>query len=102
MRTLVVALLGVVALAACITPDRPPSAAVRELAPTGKLRVAINYGNGVLAQRGPSAREPRGVSADLARELAKRLQVPVEFLTYDAAGKVTGDAARNVWDIAFV
>jgi polar amino acid transport system substrate-binding protein len=100
MRKLVVALA--VLLAGCVTPDRPSSSVVRDLAPTGKLRVAINYGNSVLAQRGPSAGEPRGVSADLARELAKRLQVPAEFLSYDAAGRVTDDATRNVWDIAFV
>ena len=69
-------------LAACVTPEVAPSSVVRELAPTGKLRVAINYGNSGLAQRGPSLSEPRGVSADLARELAKRLQVPIEFVSY--------------------
>src|SRR5947207_15623416 len=85
-------------LAACVTPDRPGSSVTRELAPTGKLRAAINFGNTVLAQREPFG----GVSVDLARELAKRLGVPIEFVTYDAAGKVTADAANNVWDIAFV
>jgi polar amino acid transport system substrate-binding protein len=94
--------LAVLFLASCVTPDHPSSSVVRDLAPTGTLRVAINYGNAVLAQRGPSAAEPRGVSADLARELAKRLQVPVAFLTYDAAGRVTDDAPKNVWDVAFV
>lgn len=89
-------------LAACVTPDHPGSTVVKELAPTGKLRVAINYGNGVLAQRGPSAAEPRGVSADLAREIARRLQVPAQFVSYEAAGRVTDDATKNVWDIAFV
>ena len=59
-----------------------PPEAVKELAPTGKLRAAINYGNGVLAQKGADG-EPRGVSADLARELAKRLGVPLEFVTFD-------------------
>jgi polar amino acid transport system substrate-binding protein len=85
-------------LAACVTPDRPPSAAVRDLAPTGKLRAAINFGNTVLAQREPFG----GVSVDLARELARRLGVPVEFVTYDAAGRVTADASKGVWDVAFV
>jgi polar amino acid transport system substrate-binding protein len=85
-------------LAACVTADVAPSSVVRELAPTGKLRAAINFGNGVLAQREPFG----GVSVDLTRELAKRLRVPIEFVTYDAAGRVTDDAAKNVWDIAFV
>jgi polar amino acid transport system substrate-binding protein len=42
------------------------------------------------------------VSVDLARELARRLGVPLELVTYDAAGKVTGDAKSGKWDIAFV
>ena len=60
------------------------AAIVKELAPTGKLRAAINFGNPVLAQKDPATGEPRGVSAELARELAKRLAVPIEFVTFDA------------------
>jgi polar amino acid transport system substrate-binding protein len=75
--------------------------AVKELAPSGKLRAAINFGNPVLAQRGPNG-EPRGVSAALARELAKRLNVPVDFVTFDEAGKVAEAASQDKWDIAFL
>jgi polar amino acid transport system substrate-binding protein len=75
--------------------------AVRDLAPGGKLRVAINFGNPVLAQRGPNG-EPRGVSAALARELAKRLNVTIDFVTFDEAGKVAEAAAQDKWDIAFL
>jgi polar amino acid transport system substrate-binding protein len=75
---------------------------VTELAPTGKLRAAINFGNVVLAQKDPASGEPRGVSAELARELAKRLGVPIEFVTFDAAGKVFDALARGAWDIAFM
>jgi polar amino acid transport system substrate-binding protein len=77
----------------------PPPEAVKDLAPTGKLRAAINFGNPVLAQRGPSG-EARGVSVDLAHELAKRLGVPLQMVFYDAAGKVT--ASLKEWDVAFV
>ena len=97
METIAAAALSLL-LAACVTPEVAPSSVVRELAPTGKLRVAINFGNPVLAQRDPFG----GVSVDLSRELAKRLRVPVEFVPYDAAGRVTGHATKNVWDIAFV
>ena len=62
---------------------------VTELAPTGTLRAAINFGNSVLAQKDPATGEPRGVSAALARELARRLGMPISFTTFDAAGKVT-------------
>jgi polar amino acid transport system substrate-binding protein len=84
-----------------------PADAVKDLAPAGILRAAINYGNGVLAQRGPSEQEPRGVAADLARELAKRLAVPVHFVSFDGAGKVF-DALSAIppdpqaWDVAFL
>ena len=72
------------------------------LAPTGRLRAAINLGNPVLAQRNPTSGELGGVSVALARELARRLAVPVDLIPYDAAGKVTADSTRRVWDLAFV
>jgi polar amino acid transport system substrate-binding protein len=75
--------------------------AAKDLAPTGKLRVAINFGNPVLAQRGQDG-EPRGVSAALARELGKRLNVPIDFVTFEEAGKVAEAASQNRWDIAFL
>ena len=74
---------------------------VKELAPTGKLRAAINYGNSVLAQKGPDG-EPQGVSADLSRELAKRLGVPFDFVTFTAAGKAFEAAKANKIDVLFV
>lgn len=73
-----------------------------ELAPTGRLRAAINRGNGVLVQAGPISGEPTGVAVDLARAVAKRLGVPVDLITYDAAGKVFEALKRNEWDIAFL
>ncbi|HTO47266.1 MAG TPA: ABC transporter substrate-binding protein [Burkholderiales bacterium] len=88
-------------LVGCATTSAPP-AAVRELAPTGKLRAAINYGNPVLAQRDPATGQPSGISADLARELGKRMGVPVEFITFDAAGKVFDAMASGAWDVAFL
>ncbi len=75
---------------------------VRSIAPTGTLRAAINYGNIVLAQKGPDG-EPAGISADLARELGRRLDVPVSFTIFDTAGKVV-DALNGpaAWDVAFL
>lgn len=42
------------------------------------------------------------MSVDLAMELAQRLGVPVELVTFDAAGKVFDAARSNAWDIAFL
>ena len=74
---------------------------LRDLAASGKLRAAINFGNQVLAQRGVGG-EPEGISADLSRELARRLGVPLEFVSFEAAGKVFEAAKTGAWDIAFV
>jgi len=90
---------------ACSTPamtPQPSPAAVSQLAPTGKLRAAINFGNPVLASKDPATGEPRGVSVDLSRELARRLGVPLELVTFTSAGKVVEDVKSNAWDVAFV
>lgn len=89
-------------LAACSSIPQPPPAAVADLAPTGKLRAAINVGNPLLAARDPGGGDPRGVSVDLARELGRRLGVPVQFVVFDAAGKVVEAGRTGAWDVAFV
>ena len=94
-------LLAAALLASCGQPGMAPTDVAVELAPTGKLRAAINLGNSVLAQKDPTTGELKGVSVDLARELAWRLMVPVELIPYDAAGKVSAAAKSNAWDIAF-
>jgi polar amino acid transport system substrate-binding protein len=89
-------------LSTCATVVTVPPEIRSELAPTGTLRAAINFGNPVLAQKDPVTGEPRGVSVDLARELGRRLNVPVELVTYDAAGKVFDALKTGAWDIAFL
>ena len=79
-----------------------PDATRRELAPTGTLRAAINYNNPLLATRDPATGELRGLAVDLSRELARRAGVPVQLLPYEAAGKITGSAKENVWDVGFL
>lgn len=79
-----------------------PLAARSELTPTGKLRVGINYGNFLLVTSGPNAREPRGPAPDLARELGRRLDVPVEFAQFDTAGKLADAVKAGAWDVAFL
>jgi polar amino acid transport system substrate-binding protein len=99
--TTVLFLLVSLLLSCATTPIIPPGAR-SDLAPTGTLRAAINYGNPVLAQKDPASGKPRGVSVDMAHELGRRLGVPVEFITYDAAGKVFDALQKNAWDIAFL
>jgi polar amino acid transport system substrate-binding protein len=102
MFRLVILLLFVTALASCATTPMAPTGAVFDLAPNGKLRAAINFGNPILAARDASTGEARGVSVDLSRELARRLGVPLELVTYNAAGKVVEALKSGAWDVAFV
>src|SRR5215207_4576471 len=97
LQTLAVILFASHAAAQTVSPQ-----VVQELAPEGKLRAAINLGNPVLAQEDPTTGEPRGISVDLSRELARRLGVPVEFVLFEAAGKVTDAVKAGLWDIAFL
>jgi tripartite-type tricarboxylate transporter receptor subunit TctC len=87
-------------------PDVPTLELSRELlnqlAPTGRIRAAINYGHPVLAQKGSATGEPRGVSADIARELSRRVGIDLMFVTFDAAGKVFAALAGGAWDVAFL
>ncbi len=78
----------------------PPPEVVKDLAPTGTLRAAINAGNVVLVQKSASA--VSGVTVDLANELARRLGTPVAPTVYDTAGKVTDAVKSGAWDIAFL
>ncbi|MET0203349.1 MAG: ABC transporter substrate-binding protein [Casimicrobiaceae bacterium] len=89
-------LLTLVGLFACTLASAQP---VAEIAPTGKLRAAINYGNAVLASKDANG-QPQGVSVDLARALGARIGVPVELVTFDSAGKVSSSVGQ--WDIAFL
>jgi polar amino acid transport system substrate-binding protein len=77
------------------------SAALLELAPTGRLRVGINFGNTVLAKKDDQG-FPAGLAADLATELAQRLDVTIEWITYNAAGQMTAGAKTGSWDVAFL
>lgn len=99
LAALAVLALAAFALLGCAST---PPAPVAELAPSGKLKAAINFGNPILAVRDAATGEPRGVSVDLARELGRRLGVPVELVTFTSAGKVV-EAVRDAQvDIAFV
>jgi polar amino acid transport system substrate-binding protein len=98
------ALTGILAawVSACAIPPMATSDVVAQLAPTSKLRAAINFGNPVLASKDAATGEPRGVSVDLSRELAKRLAVPLEIVTYPAAGQVVEGLKTKAWDVAYL
>ncbi|SKC75980.1 transporter substrate-binding domain-containing protein [Krasilnikoviella flava] len=82
------------------TPAPVPPEVVAALAPQGVLHAVINLGNPVLAQGTPDA--PSGVTADLARELARRLGVPVGLECVDAARLSFAAVAEGRVDVGFL
>jgi polar amino acid transport system substrate-binding protein len=73
-----------------------------DLAPTGILRAGINYSNFVLAGKDPVTGEPRGIAVELAQEIGRRLGLPVEFVTFETAGRMADAVRADAWDIAFL
>jgi polar amino acid transport system substrate-binding protein len=70
-------------------------------APTGRLRASINLGNPILAGKDATTGAAKGVSVDLATELARRLGVALELVVVDAAGKSVEVVAQERADVGF-
>ncbi|MGY8822868.1 MAG: transporter substrate-binding domain-containing protein [Candidatus Latescibacterota bacterium] len=70
-----------------------------ELAPTGVLRAAINLSNFLLVTGKKTTGDPEGVSPDIARAVADRLGVEVEYITYPTPGDLSDAAVEDIWDI---
>ena len=77
------------------------SSVLSAFAPTGTLRASINLGNPILANKDAVTGEPVGVSIDLARELGRRLRLPVDLVAFDAAGKSVEAVSDERADIGF-
>lgn len=78
-----------------------PTELLREFAPRGALRAALNHGNRVLAGRDAEGR-PAGISVDLARALADHLGLEPTFVEYDRAVDVSSSATEDAWDVCFL
>src|ERR1700682_5588069 len=105
MRSLVRLATLAVALAAAGIAAADDGAAIKELAPTGKLRVAIAVGpapSALYTVKGETPGTYRGVTVTLATALAKKLGVPLEFVPYLGTGEIQGSAASGVWDVSFM
>jgi len=78
-------------------------AALRELVPTGKLRLAIAVAPSPSAQFAIKDGDSyRGVAVIFGRALAARLGVPLEIIPHQASGEIQNSAAANRWDVAFL
>jgi polar amino acid transport system substrate-binding protein len=75
-----------------------------EIAPTGKLRVAIaiSPAGGAFWCTRNEAGGYAGVPVDLGREMAAQLGVPVEYVVHQNSGQITDAASKRTWDVSFL
>ncbi len=76
--------------------------AAAELTPNGVLRAGINMGNFLLVTGKDAAGDPTGVAPDLAREIATRLGVGVQYVPFARPNTLADAAEEGVWDIALI
>lgn len=69
------------------------------LAPHGTLRAAINMSNFLLVSGQDNNGAPDGVSPDLAKAIAQRLEVPCQLIPYEGPGQLGDDVGKDIWDI---
>lgn len=72
-----------------------------DLAPHGKLRVAFLLAP-IYATKNATTGELKGVAIDLGQELARRIGVPFEPVSYSALPDVIAAANSDAWDVALM
>ena len=98
-------LAGVALMAAMMVAGPASADALKdEIAPTGKLRVAIaiSPAGGAFWSTKTAAGGYAGVPVDLGKEMAAQLGVPVEYVAYQNSGQITDSAGKGNWDVTFL
>jgi len=77
---------------------------MKELSPTGKLRVGIVYAPvmSTFFVVKDEAGKPKGVTVEIGEALAKKLNLPVEFVLYPNSGQVTDAVESGAVDVGFM
>jgi polar amino acid transport system substrate-binding protein len=75
-----------------------------EIAPTGKLRVAIavSPAGGAFWSTKTESGGYAGVPVDLGREMAAQLGVPVEYVVHQNSGQIVDAVSKGTWDVTFL
>ncbi|CAK0887493.1 unnamed protein product [Prorocentrum cordatum] len=74
----------------------------KEIAPTGKLRVALNMRNEMLVSGKSADGTPEGLAPSVAAAFAEKIGVPVEFVPYSSVPDISKDAEADKWDVAMI
>jgi len=95
------AVLGLLLNGCAGVQTAPTQAEKQALAPTGKLRGAFLANQPAHARKDPASGELQGIAIDLGRELARRIGVPFEAVTYPTPAALVGSIKSGQWDIIF-
>ncbi|MGE9009113.1 transporter substrate-binding domain-containing protein [Leptospira interrogans] len=96
-------LAGLVLGAMMIAMPANADALKDEIAPTGKLRVAIAIspaGGAFWSTKTESGYA--GVPVDLGKAMAAQLGVPVEYVVHQNSGQIVDAASKGTWDVTFL
>ena len=72
---------------------------LKQLAPKGYLRAAINMSNFLLVTGIDPNGDPEGVSPDMAKALANQLGVELKLIPFKRPGELADAILDDVWDI---
>jgi polar amino acid transport system substrate-binding protein len=97
-----IVMLGLLFMGCAGITSAPTREARQALAPTGKLRVGLQLGSPHNVIRDTVSGDMKGVGFDLGRELARRMGVPFEPITYPSVGALLDAGKAGAWDVAFV
>ena len=75
---------------------------LKSFAPTGSLRVGINLGNPVLASEDAATKQLSGVSVDIANEIGKRINLPIQLIPFKSASATVDGIKNGELDMVFV
>src|SRR5712675_24207 len=75
-----------------------------EIAPTGKLRVAIaiSPAGGAFWCTKTESGGYAGVPVDLGKAMAAQLGVPVEYVAHNNSGQIVDAVSKGSWDVTFL
>src|SRR5438067_8182627 len=94
----------ILGIAAMTTMPANADALKDEMAPTGKLRVAIaiSPAGGAFWSTKTESGGYAGVPVALGKEMADQLGVPVEYVAHNNSGQIVDAVSKGTWDITFL
>jgi len=75
---------------------------LKSFAPSGTLRVGINLGNPVLASEDAATKKLSGISVDIADEIGKRINLPIQLIPFKSASATVDGIKNGELDMVFV